>query len=420
MLIDEALIHLIRTHEKNRDHAGGLFYSELLNQMNKIEDVNCPTAAVYITDKINLVINPYFWKSLKINEQVDLLKHELGHIVNDHISIWKEKFPELKKTETHEDKVSFMKAMDKVGEWNKAADLELNEYLPNVPKEFKIFDKEGNPIADVKGFNVETMIKDNPKLMIERRQSMGYYHNFLKEQKKKKQPQDGNNSGMQTLDDHSMWAEGSSNPEEIKERVKKAVNKAAQTARQAGRLPGDLELAIERLNYKPKNWKNDLKRFIGNSIEVLADSSRKVRNRRFGLMFPGIKKYPKLHIGIPVDTSGSVRDEAVCQFFAEIAKICSEDVKVTIIEFDAAVNNVYDFDPKKKVKIQGRGGTMFAPVFAKANELGLDGLIFLTDGGCFDTNALVKPRYPVLWGIVEGQKPNVPWGKVTNITVTKK
>jgi len=86
---------------------------------------------------------------------------------------------------------------------------------------------------------------------------------------------------------------------------------------------------------------------------------------------------------------------------SEIGQI-AKYAKVTVVEADAEIKNSYEYNPKKKYKVAGRGGTAYKPAFDFFNkkENQVDGMIYFGDMDCFDTEKLVKPRYPVLWAIV--------------------
>ncbi len=185
------------------------------------------------------------------------------------------------------------------------------------------------------------------------------------------QPQGG---GM-TLDDHSAWHESGATEDQITEKVKEVVNKAVEqtSAKDMGNVPGNIMQAIQALNHVPKDWRQDVQRFVARTAEIVIETTRKKRNRRYGIIFPGYKIHPKLHIGIGLDTSGSVGDEELAQFHSEICRLHNMGIDLTIIECDTQVNQVYKFDPKKEFKVIGRGGTAFKPVFDKAAELEIDG-----------------------------------------------
>ena len=415
-MLSAAIIRLISGKANGETNcAARLYYAELLQLMNRIITTEVPTLGVNVTDKINLYINPYFWNSLDIDEQVAVLIHECSHITHDHISRFKDIIPELE--EAMVNKKRSENVFKEFPICNQAGDYAINQHIDNLPQKIGVFSKDGEKIGEGEPCLVEKLRLLLPTVTIKDNETMEYYYGILKdnqeELKGKLQP------GDQFLDDHSLWGEGNSNSEMVKEIIKNAVNKAAEETKQkAGNLPGDLNLLIDKLNHKPKNWKQDVRKFVANSIEILKDSSRKVRNRRYGLMYAGFKTYPKLVLGVGMDCSGSVSEELMNQMVAEIDSISKNDIKVYILDFDTQVNGVAEYSPKKKVKINGRGGTMFQPVLDKAQELEVDGLIMLTDGYNFDT--IKKPKYPVLWAICDNGKKPVDWGTETKIEIKKK
>lgn len=435
-MISSAMVSLIQ-HEP--------FFANLLMNMTRTYTTDLPTLGVNITDTVNLYVNPFFWENLSLSEQVGVLKHECYHVINNHFTRFKDLEPDTYngKKKTLSEKIE---AMENASICNRAADYSINEMLPNIPKEMKFFDKEGNAIVypdvtlDAKGNEiphpeagkpvigrpclVEQLQKDlNPK--IERHQHTEYYYEILKQDQKENKGKGNGQPEVVLIDDHSIWSDGDQDDEFTTEKVKQIVAKAVEQTggREAGRIPSDVLTAIEALFYKPKDWKSDLQKFVAKTSEIIIETSRKSRNRRYGVIYPGVKIYPKLHLAVVIDTSGSIRDEELSQFVAEIDRITKNEVKVTVIECDAQVNNVYDFDAVRCVsnlKVTGRGGTMFKPAFDKATELKIDGLIYLTDGENGDGDQLKKPKYPVMWAILDGYKSHYTWGYKTNITVKKK
>lgn len=228
--------------------------------------------------------------------------------------------------------------------------------------------------------------------------------------------------GLAVIDDHSTWAEGDTDDEYVKEKVRQTVNRAAENTeyRSAGSIPNNVQQLIDALNHTPKDWRNDLQKFIARTSEIVTETSRKKRNRRYGILYPGYKNYPKMHLAVAIDTSASVNDEELCQFMSEINRIHNNSVKVTIIECDSEVHGVYEFDPKKKINIKGRGGTAFKPAFDEAKKLDIDGLIYFTDGENWDVDEVKRPRFPVMWALLKGQKVKYDFGYKTEVVVRKK
>lgn len=427
------------------------FFAAMLLNMTRNFVTRLPTLGVNVTDTVNLYVNPFFWNDLKQPERIELLKHEVYHVLNNHIGRYKDLEPNMFDGEKRQLK-EVVQDMMKASTLNQAADYAINEYLPNLPKKFHLFNEQGdmivqpdqmmddqgnvidNPDAgkplEAQPLLVDNLAKQHPGL--ERRQNMEYYYDIL--QKKRKggggggegQPQKGKGQGQGkdgqgngTVDDHSIWYEGNPDAEYVAEKIKQTVGKAMEQSNMGiGTLPGDLAQMINALYYKPKDWRADLQRFVAKTSEIILESSRKIRNRRFGVLFPGIKVYPKLHLVTAWDTSGSMPDESLEQIWAECAKIHNMGVEITVIEADCVVHKVYKFDPKKPIKVNGRGGTAYQPALDKATEIDCDGLIYFGDMDMADQPK--KPKYPVLWAIYGNQNPPAKWGWTTRIKINKK
>lgn len=418
------------------------FFAKLLMGMTRTITTDIPTAAVNVTDTVNLYINPYFWNSLEtVQEQVAVLKHECYHVIGNHFSRAIDLEPDLFNNDdkTVQERVQAMMDSQTI---NMAGDFAINEYLPNLPKKFKCFDKDGKvmrhpkKIKNDKGEEIDNpdagkIIQGKPCTVVnakkqypnmEKLKNMEYYYSFLKDDQNKNGDKNSQGGQIMVIDDHSMWTEGAKDSEYVKETVKQVVNKAVEDSGGigAGSIPDDVVIQIADLNRKTKDWRQELQRFVARTSEIIIESSRKRRNRRYGILFPGTKVFPKLHLAVAVDTSGSVRDEELEQFMCEIDKIVKQGAKVTVIECDANVNDIYEFDPRKPVDVKGRGGTRFIPAFDAAKKLEIDGLIYLTDGDNFEGDKLKKPNFPVLWALLPKCKVRYNWGSKTTVTVNNK
>jgi predicted metal-dependent peptidase len=420
------------------------FYSNLLLNMKRQITTDVPTLGVSVTDTVNLFINPHFFMSLTPDEQVSILIHECLHVVNNHIARFKELEPNVYNKE-EKDIFKRIEAMQNASTLNVAADLAINEYLPNLPKKMKCFNKDGSAILepdtmkDPQGNEipnpnagkpiegepclVTSLQKKMPHKSIERCKNMEYYYEILKEEQQEQNGQgQGQGNGTMIIDDHSLWGEGSSeNPEYITEKIKQIVNKAldASGGREAGNIPSELQAMLDALYYKPRNWKNDLRRFAARATEVLIEESRKRRNRRFGILYPGTKSFPKTRLAACVDTSGSMSDESLNQILAELLEISKNNVEITLIEADCEVHNVSDFNPKKVKSFSGRGGTAYGPAINSAKALGVDGIIYFGDMDSSDRPE--NPKIPFLWVVVDSnQKPPAEWGAKTYVKINKK
>ena len=133
-------------------------------------------------------------------------------------------------------------------------------------------------------------------------------------------------------------------------------------------------------------------------------------NRRFGWPYPGTKRLHTDRKLVAIDTSGSIGDDELAQFLAEINKL-AEIQPVDLILFDDGIQTgPVPFERKKtSYDFKGRGGTDFSEVFKLAEEHRYQSLIILTDG-C--AAAPEKPDFvkDILWVLTGSGNPPVEWG----------
>lgn len=382
------------------------FYGHLILNMRITKDDTCPSAGVYITDKVNLVYNEDFIENLSLNHACKLLKHECEHIFREHISRAKQIGAMSK--ELHK---RFNIATDATINRNDLKDFTATVGGVSVAKLNEMLQ------GYIDTFNQKPENKSNQKTFsaMTEGQLAEYYYNRINEfaeQNADALPESGDGMG-ETVDDHSQWEKSEGNAEVQKEVVKGAVNNAVNQAGGIGSVSGDVASIVAKLNESQVNWKQQLRQFFVNTQKSLKIATRKRRNRRYGILQPGAKRKPELHIGLCVDTSGSVSDKELAMFWAEMEAIHKCGVFITVIEADCDVKNVYDFDPKKQPDFKGRGGTAYNPAIQKAVELKVDGIIYCGD---FDTaDKPNDPKKPLLWVGVRNSPPPASFGKVIYI-----
>ena len=110
---------------------------------------------------------------------------------------------------------------------------------------------------------------------------------------------------------------------------------------------------------------------------------------------------------VAVDTSGSIDNEQLSMFLAEIRGILNSypHLECELYYADADAYGTYNIDSKSSLPPPtGGGGTSFAPFFSIVGD-NWDGLkssicVYLTDGyGSFPDK---KPELPVLWVVTPG------------------
>jgi len=332
------------------------FYGLFCIGLNKKFRDDLPTAGVSKHGiGVQLSINPNFFENLCDLHRLGLIKHELLHIALGHLLL----------RDLFTDKKLF----------NLAADLEINQYIPS----------EWLPEG---GITMDTF----PELNLPYRAGTRVYYELLKQANDEGTSESLNNL-LDSMDgtspyDHTTWDEFDELPEASKKLIQKQVEhqlkEAAETTqKKSGSIPGELADLINRLFHvePPKfNWKAYMRRFIGNSTISYTKKLRRKYNKRYSGN-PGLKIKFKNHILVGVDTSGSVCNEELKEFYNELHHMHKTGHKITVIQCDTNINSIEEFNPRKDWEIKGRGGTEFQPVIDHYNEHGrYTALIYLTDG----------------------------------------
>jgi len=351
------------------------FYGLFLISLNKELRTDIETACV-TPDKINikLCINPDFWSRLDEKTKLGVLKHELLHIVFFHLENF-ERFENKKLS-------------------NIAADLEINQY---IELEYKGDSWDGLEID--KG-----IFKD---LNLLPKQGTKYYYDTI--QKEINNNPDGDIAqfvnGIE-MDWHDLWAAMEDMSEAERKLIQKQVDyqlkEIASEIQKKGRglIPSELSQYIDSL-FEIKepvlDWKAYLRRFSSQSTKIFTKKTRRKPNKRF-YGNPALKIKQRKNTLVAIDTSGSVSDKELLEFFNEIYHIYKSGTDVTVIECDAKIQRIYEYKGKlENLSIQGRGGTSFEPVFAYLyeNRDKYNNLIYLTDGECPPPSTQVLK--PILW-----------------------
>lgn len=202
--------------------------------------------------------------------------------------------------------------------------------------------------------------------------------------------------------------------EQLHQQWQRHLAAAAQRAREAGKLAGALARLADAALARKVSWRALLAQYL--SQVAREDYSYLRPSRREGdMVMPSLRSRAG-DLVVALDVSGSVNDEDLAQFMAEINAIKGAmPVRVTLLACDAALapDGPWCFDPWQPLELprrfQGGGGTDFTPVFQWISDEGLrpDALVYFTDAdGAFPERA---PDYPVVW-LVKGNLP-VPWGR---------
>ncbi|MBC7106614.1 MAG: hypothetical protein H5T97_11805, partial [Firmicutes bacterium] len=187
---------------------------------------------------------------------------------------------------------------------------------------------------------------------------------------------------------------------------------AASVARERGTLPAGLEVFVKAAKEPAVPWRQLLSEFL---TRVRSGYTWHPFDRRFahaGVYLPDFGSPGVEEIVLALDTSGSISDDELSQFLAEVKAVVDCDpLRLHVVLCDAAVwswDTVEQGEPAPHVRVRGRGGTDFRPVFDEVQRRGVfpSALVYLTDGhGAYPE---LPPPYPVLWVLVDDCAP--PFG----------
>lgn len=355
------------------------FYGSVLLSLQKEVTKKISTAGVGLNGiMFKLLVNPDFWATLSDKHKQGLLIHELGHIINFHLTEYKH----LENSEIA----------------NIAMDIYINQTIPAdmLPEGGMMWDKFEN---------------------LQPKQSTNWYYDKLMENHEDKSDetlenalsamkngdgecQDGNGNPMQ-VPDHD-WGEIEEASEAVQKMLGKntevLLNEVIKSISDPGSIPAGLQDLLDALSVitPPKfNWRAFMKRFVGTSTRVDVKKTRRKKSKRFKDMAGSREQYYS-RILIGIDTSLSVNEAELKEFQNELYHMHRTGHDIEIILCDTEIQDHFKYNPREPLKITGRGGTCFAPVveFYEKNLRKYSCLIYLTDGESWDVE---KARGNILW-----------------------
>lgn len=346
------------------------FFGTLALRLKVVETDKVDTAA---TDGRQLMYNAKFIDKLTSHQLVGLVAHEVMHCVFNHMTRRQERDPKL---------------------WNIACDYAINDHL--LACNFILPD---GGIVDTEG-----KYKDMSAEAI--------YNELL---------EDGQDYEMAAwglvLDSGQQSTDGSSNAA-VESDWQVAVNQATELAKAQGKMPGNLEAAITDIVQPRIDWRTVLWPFFTNTSRD--EYSWRKPNRAYiseDEYLPSMFNESAGVIAICVDTSGSVSDAELHQFWSEIVAVAKETQpeRIICLGIDTQVNDEFEWEDVNDLledppKFTGRGGTRFEPAFEHLNSSmhNIEACVYLTDLGSDDFGE--QPSYPVLW-VSTDKHLEAPWGE---------
>jgi predicted metal-dependent peptidase len=406
--VDQTIVRVLRDEP---------FFGHLIGSVIRRLDSQIPTAAVTLSPAgVSLVINPmFFMHDLTPDERCAVIKHEILHLVLKHLFRFNDKTKDQHRL-------------------NIAADLVVNQLVQPWPL----------PSSAI-------MLASFPELHLSPNKSVEYYYRRLGKHAATN-PRFDKELRVKLSASHShhdRWAasggEGFGNPEStpgspgsvdsvqdapaLSEDLAKILEqtfdrqlqraRSRLTSKQWGRVPGSLRSMLEQANHVSEaqiDWKRALRIFASAGYRTRIVATTRKRSKRFGT-YPGVRIRRERRLAVVIDTSGSIDNETLALFFAEINKIHSTGADIMIIEADAKVQRSYLYKGREPEKTDGGGGTDFNPAFEwiRSERQHFDGCIYLTDGHADEPT--VRPPCRLLWAVTANGRTgdHLPWGKQIQI-----
>ncbi len=189
---------------------------------------------------------------------------------------------------------------------------------------------------------------------------------------------------------------------------------AAQQALQAGKLSPELARVVDFFLQPRLPWRSLLAQHLSATARNDYSYTRPSSRRGDPAVFPGLRG-EQIDLVVAVDTSGSIRDAEIGEFFAEIDALKGQiRARIALLCCDAEIGAGYPRyfeawdDFSLEVEVSGGGGTDFRPVFdwIERQDMRPGALVYFTDAeGRFPDH---EPPYPTVWLVKGGQ--SVPFG----------
>lgn len=325
-----------------------LFYIHILTQCRvKFDDSLKFIAAVSFSDfKYNLHINPVMFGNLSVPHRIGVLKHEMLHIIDLHL------------TERRKDYDNHY--------WNLATDCAINQLI----------NKDHLPLDCI---TPENLFKENT-VDVKLKMTAEYYYNLIKDNEENLNSSFSKDSGS-IFDELTECSCDNSN-DIVKEITKEIIKNAIEETKNCGSIPSEVQNILELRYKKEINWRKELQKIFSklktDKKKTIMKPNRRNPNRKD---LYGNKKDVKNEILVITDESGSVSDKDEAKALSEIISLCQMfKIDVDLIRVDSAASDIIKLN-KNSVQYSRlkSGGTFLSSAIEKI-EKDYDVIIIATDG----------------------------------------
>lgn len=426
-LVDQAVrVTAIRSEILNEQP----FFGRLLMKLNLGFD-DCETA---YTDMENIVFDPDFCSRLDDTQLRFIMLHELMHCVLKHCVRSNGKIPRIYNIACDivvnsmllEEMMADEIIIDGYPAMNKAPDGKDGR-LYTADEVYDMLMKKADEAASKMGIKVQGDGKGGSKSKSKGEE--GDAESDTQGEEKDGSGNDGDGGEYAQIDSHDQWKNLGVDPSLLEDKWNSAINDAfKKTVKEAGNLPAGMTRVFKEVQRESNvDWKYTLRSYIVNDSYDY-DFNRPDRRYVYDdLILPSFEcndesgRVEKLWF--PIDTSGSISNEELNEFFFEIQDAIRQvgSISGCISFFDCDITEPEYFDDETdlmKIVPKGGGGTSFRVIFKKLREFFPDELpkaiIILTDGFATFPKESEALGVDVIW-VITGSNIKAPWGNTINI-----
>jgi len=390
-LVEDIILYLLQTQN--------VFFGQFMLRIKRGINIKItvPIATIPKRDGFNMYFNPFLFLNCSKKEMVALFKHEIYHIMNSHFE--------------RERKLKDRFSKDAIGV---ALDISINQYIKDLP----VYSEKLNNV------NMQYNLSLEENRSIEE-YSEEIYKSIKSRTKKSKTSKDDNfEYEIDTTKAHELWDEIQISEEDIKNLTKKIAISSYNENTPKG-------LANIILAYEEKaeiSWQVVLKNILPTVKSGYKKTiTRKNRRQPDRIDLRGRLPRSETELIVAIDISASMKEDDIHKILVEILSItASAKNKVTIIECDNEIRNIYEIRNEKDIhnRSKNNGSTKFTPVFKYIidNNLRNAVLIYFTDG-VGEKELGIKPiNKKTIWVISGNEELSVKnqYGEVKRINTEKK
>lgn len=392
------------------------FFAHIVQGMpRRVDDTTATAAVALVGNTIELRVSPTFFKTLTKDERVAVIKHEILHVILKHLLRTQGRQPRL---------------------WNLACDVVVNALVGRWPLPTGAITHATFPDIELPQDATAEVVYEKLKAMQDElpepdESAVGGHSDHSSWQGRA-----GASAGDLPSDAEGTLGETLGGGSATEALIDGLLTRAADRTGAAGwgSLPGVVRDAVTaaRERGRPKvDWKRALRLFAASAGRTRLVTTTRRESARYGRnLLPGRTADPRapsdgklvagtkikrLHsLLVAIDTSGSIGEEQLAAFFAEIDAIWRSGAHVVVAACDAALHDVFVYRGKTVTAIGGGGGTAFEPVFVwmrEARGRRFDGVVYLTDGQ--GPAPETRPPCKLLWVVTDegGMGEHLRWGR---------